>query len=273
MRQCYQRGSLRRAHRQSGPDRWEFLRRENDATGKRVRRTTVIGTIIQPPTEDSARAAVNGLRMHINQNRHRQREKAVRMGDLVDHYVRTELTGNAEWYSPATRIVYQQILKRWIRPQRAEVEIGDVRTVAVEDWLRHLQRADGNSLAKATKAKIRNLLSVLFNYAIRYEWLEQGKNPITFVRQSAKRIRDPEVLEPGEIQSLLTQLKSCFRVIVILDATTGLRRSELFALKWGDVDFPHLQMEHPAVDLFAPRGPWQDGGIPEAGSLGGAGGG
>jgi len=203
----------------------------------------VIGTVIQFPTEYSARAALNGLRMHINQNRYRQREKTLRVGDLVDHYVPTELTSNAEWYSPATRIVYQQYLKRWIRPQWTDVDIRDVRTVAVEDWLRQLQRADGNSLAHSTKAKTRNLMSVLFNHAIRYEWLEQGKNPITFVRQSAKRIRDPEVLEPGEIQRLLSQLKSCFRVMVILDVATGLRRSELFALKWGDVDFSHMRLD------------------------------
>ena len=141
---------------------------------------------------------------------------------------------------PATRIVYQQFLKRWIRPQWADVDIRDVRTVAVEHWLRRLQRADGNPLANATKAKIRNLMSVLFNHAIRYEWLEQGKNPITLVRQSAKRMRSPEVLEPLEIQGLLSELKSCFRVMVILDVTTGLRRSELFALKWSDVNFSGL---------------------------------
>lgn len=155
----------------------------------------------------------------------------------------TELSDDANWHSHATRVVYKQFLKTWIRPQWADVNIRDVRTVAVERWLRRLQRLDGGPLANATKAKIRNLMSVLFNHAIRYEWLEQGRNPVNLVRQSAKRTRNPEVLELREIQSLLSQLNSCFRVMVILAATTGLRRSELFALKWGDVDFSGLQLE------------------------------
>ena len=83
-------------------------------------------------------------------------------------------------------------------------------------------------------------MSVLFNHAIRYEWLEQGKNPITLVRQSAQRRFTPPVLEPFEVQSLLSKLANPFRVMVLLDVTTGLRRSELFALKWKDIDFCNL---------------------------------
>jgi len=38
-------------------------------------------------------------------------------------------------------------------------------------------------------------MGVLFNHAIRYEWLEQGRNPITLVRQSALRAVTPAALE------------------------------------------------------------------------------
>jgi integrase len=104
-------------------------------------------------------------------------------------------------------------------------------------------RKDGQYLANSTKAKIRNLMSVLFNHAIRYEWLEQGKNPIKLVRQSALRKHTPTVLETHEVQSLLSELESPFRVMVLLDITTGLRRSELFALRWSDIDIWNLAID------------------------------
>ena len=164
----------------------------------------------------------------------------ISIGDLIDHYVQTELSVEAGWHSHATRTVYRYFLKKWIEPHWGEVALRCVRTMAVEHWLRRLQRADGTPLADTTKAKICNIFSVVFNHAIRCEWLEQGRNPITLVRQSAKRMRVPEVLESRDIQALLIQLDSRSRLMVTLAVTTGLRRSELVALRWGDVNFSDL---------------------------------
>jgi len=57
------------------------------------------------------------------------------------------------------------------------------------------------------------------------------------VRQSAKRKKIPLVLTPDEIRSLIAALPLKESTLVFLDAGTGLRMSELFALKWGDIRF------------------------------------
>ena len=244
MRARYQKGYLRLGCRKTRPHCWEFLWWDTEPAGRRVRRTAVIGTVQQFPQKEDAWEASNGLRVSINEARNRQRDQAITVEDLIDHYIKTELDEEQGdgGKSHATRIVYKQFLARWVRPAWGGLNIRAVRTIAVEHWLRQLMRLDGKPLASSTKAKIRNLMSVLFNHAIRYEWLEQGKNPILLVRQSAKRQKIPEYLEAEELRVLLSHLDGCFHVMVFLDAATGLRRSELLALKWEDIDFDCLQI-------------------------------
>jgi integrase len=52
----------------------------------------------------------------------------------------------------------------------------------------------------------------------------------------------PKVLTPAEIKMLVDTLALREKTLVLLAVTTGLRQSELFALKWGDVDLFHGTM-------------------------------
>jgi integrase len=67
-------------------------------------------------------------------------------------------------------------------------------------------------------------------------------NPIEEVRQSAESEHEPETLTLEEIKTLLSELEQPFLALVALDAVTGLRRSELLALQWADIDFQKLQI-------------------------------
>jgi len=73
----------------------------------------------------------------------------------------------------STKQGYRIYLENWIRPRWGVLGIKDVRTVAVEGWLKTLTLQDGSKMARGTKAKIRNIMHALFNHAIRYEWLSQ----------------------------------------------------------------------------------------------------
>lgn len=50
-------------------------------------------------------------------------------------------------------------------------------------------------------------------------------------------VQEEIVLEPVEVQALLSELRDPFRTLILLAAVTGLRRGELFGLKWEDIDF------------------------------------
>ena len=114
-----------------------------------------------------------------------------------------------------------------------------IKSIEVENWLGTIVRKkDGKPTAPATRAKIRNVMSAMFSHAIRYGWASE--NPITAVRTSSKRLRDPEFLSPQELQKLLQALPQRERAMVLLDVSTGLRRGELMALRWQDIDFETL---------------------------------
>ena len=76
---------------------------------------------------------------------------------------------------------------------------------------------------------------MLFQHAMRYGWATS--NPMRLVRQSAMPLQEEIVLTPVEIAALLEELRDPFRALVLLAAVTGLRRGELFGVKWEDIDF------------------------------------
>ncbi len=221
IRERYQNGSIRREARKHGAAVWTLRWRETDSNGQTIRRKEIIGTVEEYPTKASAQKACEFMRSTINRETRTPRTIA----ELVTHYTEKELPKK----TPYTREVYEGYISKWITPKWGTCSLSDVRTVGVESWLGTLKLSNGS------RAKLRNILSALFAHAMRWEFFD--RNPITLVRQSAKRQRTPEVLTAEELNALLAELSGVYWVMVYVAATTGLRVSELLALRWHDCDF------------------------------------
>ena len=229
-----QDGSVTVERRKRGPDVWCFRWREAGADGRRIHRRIVLGTAEELKNIASARKIVTGLRSEININDIRIRRESITLADLSRHFQQRELADRNPRIAYSTKKAYAGYLEKWIEPRWGEYSLLEIRAVEVESWLKSLNRAPG------TRCKIRNVMSLLFNHGRRHDLCD--RNPIEWVRQSAKRRTAPDILTTNEVQGLLANLRFRERTLVLLAVTTGLRRSELFALKWKDVDFQGKQI-------------------------------
>ena len=229
-----QDGSVTVERRKRGPDVWCFRWREAGADGRRIHRRIVLGTAEELKNIASARKIVTGLRSEININDIRIRRESITLADLSRRFQQRELADRNPRIAYSTKKAYAGYLEKWIEPRWGEYSLLEIRAVEVESWLKSLNRAPG------TRCKIRNVMSLLFNHGRRHDLCD--RNPIEWVRQSAKRRTAPDILTTNEVQGLLANLRFRERTLVLLAVTTGLRRSELFALKWKDVDFQGKQI-------------------------------
>jgi hypothetical protein len=78
-------------------------------------------------------------------------------------------------------------------PRRRDFRDGQaldqVKTVAVESWLSTLKKGDGTALADGSKKRIRDLMHLLYEHAIRCEWTD--RIPITSIRTRHSREHEP----------------------------------------------------------------------------------
>lgn len=222
--------------RKGGLKVWVYRWFEPGPDGRPHRSKKVIGPVTRFPREAAAWEEVNRLGLGLTFDQFGPKN----LRELAAHYRKTELTedDNPDGLAFSTKDCNRNYLRNWIEPRWGDYPLCDVKAVEVEKWLRSLAQ-----LAPGTKKKIRDVMHVLFEHAIRYEWID--RNPITSVRQGGKRQAVPELISVEDLSRLIFGVLGLReRVMVFLDFGTGLRRGELSGLKWEDVDFERGQL-HP----------------------------
>jgi integrase len=220
----YQAGSLKIEKRKNGPDVYIFRWRES--TGQKK---AVLGTV-KELTKTQAQQRAEEYRQIANTPQPIEANTSLTVAQLVEHYTEREL-GDDSGKAVKPRKAYRYIFATYIIPKWGSLPLKAVKAVPVEDWLKTLPLANGS------KAKVREVFGAAFRHAIRHELYLT--NPIASVRQVRKRAVEPEILEPVEIAAILRELDGVepVRTAFLIAAIMGMRRGEIFGLKWTDIDF------------------------------------
>jgi integrase len=196
----------------------------------------MIGSVEEYPAKADARRASEHLRLTANSDNPRAR--SLTFGALLDRYEKEEMP---ERHS--TNMAYRSYIETHIRPRWANLPLSKLLAkgapFTVEQWLKSLD------LAPKTKGNIRNVMAVIFNCAMRWGIIDLGINPLSLVRVNgiSRRQAEPRILAANEITALIAALPmDPYRTMVVMALSTGLRCSELFALKWLDVDWEKLTL-------------------------------
>jgi integrase len=140
-------------------------------------------------------------------------------------------TRSGDVYKPSAIRSYEAALRDHVVPRIGRARLGDVQRRDVE------RIADDLLSEGRDPSTIRNALMplrVIFRRAV--EDGDVAVNPCTHVRLPAVRGRGERIASPEEAERLLAALPERDRPIWATALYAGLRRGELMALRWADVD-------------------------------------
>ena len=145
---------------------------------------------------------------------------------------------------PNTQMSYERRIYQHIIPNLGPIPLNKLTTGDIQQFYTGLkqngrllrQEQYGKGLSDQTVRGIHTTFHAALDKAVSEKIIP--KNPSDFCRLPSAKAREMQILSPEEIQRLLIQAKEdgCFELL-LLELSTGLRRGEICALQWDDLNF------------------------------------
>lgn len=163
------------------------------------------------------------------------------LGNWLEHWYQDYKKVNLR---PNTQMSYERRIYQHIIPALGTIPLDKLTTRDIQQFYTHLKQNGrllhkelyGEGLSDQTVRGIHTTLHAALDRAVEEKLL--FRNPADNCKLPSAKAREMQVLTPEEIQRLLIQAKEdgCYELL-LLELATGLRRGEILALQWGDLNF------------------------------------
>ncbi len=234
---------INRGKRADGSTKWRARWHHPEDGSIIVERTFRDKRVAERWITDNDREAHNGMLRPVNTRQ--------TFAELVEVWRQTRYPA----FQPRTRDRYDSVVRAHLTPQFGSQRVAAIDRAAVRQYFARLgQRVADGEMTGGNVHKIATTLSSIMSEAVELGWAQA--NPCSRARglPSSKPTRKSAFLTRTEIDALISAIDPRYGLLIRTAAYTGLRQSELFALRRRHVDELHGRVRvEEAIKA------WQDG--------------
>jgi integrase len=138
---------------------------------------------------------------------------------------------------PSTLASRESVLATHIRPFFGSRMLREIDVALIREFVKTLVAKE---LSPKTISNVLGILKTMGKHAVQWGYLDA--NPAQYVERPRGEEREMTVLTPAEIRRLIAAAAEPWRTLWLCLVLTGMRRGELLALLWDDVDLDRQQI-------------------------------